>query len=70
VGLDLPQQEHLARLFLRGSMVTLMSLFSHNDAFYTQILRKRPMFVLMCLLTTAMCGPLLNWSLKKNPSEN
>jgi hypothetical protein len=25
VGPDLPQEEHLARLFLRGSMVTLMS---------------------------------------------
>ena len=34
-----------------------------NDTLFT-------MFVLMCLLTTAMCGPLLNWSLRKNSSEN
>jgi Kef-type K+ transport system membrane component KefB len=29
-----------------------------NDTLFT-------MFVLMCLLTTAMCGPLLSWSLRQ-----
>jgi hypothetical protein len=29
-----------------------------NDTLFT-------MFVLMCLITTAMCGPLLNWMLRK-----
>jgi Kef-type K+ transport system membrane component KefB len=33
-----------------------------NDTMFT-------MFVLMCLLTTAMCGPLLNWSLRKDTAE-